>query len=320
MDRALYPMSFTPELMQSLSRKSSVTAEILENHKTLIETAKDDLETHLESIDEKLQEIIGRTVTESESDTTELRLMKEERLSTEKCLQICARLSEHIEQIQLTNTQTESFAEFADIHTSSETITNEGLQECKDSLTHTATKLENHMRNLMDRMLARSRTNMTSQDDMTDLARLRDEWETARQCMDICSKADRHLKENITTIDNYGTGDAIQFMVSTNGKVIHGKNRGLGWRTRQVGGYISDTAVQAISRDMTSVHFRNAGNDSTAPRDDPESGANDKEYQSTTDYRERYGQGYKLTPKSSYDKPTPSTSSPEAGRRGSPQR
>jgi hypothetical protein len=37
-----------------------------------------------------------------------------------------------------------------------------------------------------------------------------------------------HLKENISTIENYATGDAIQFMVSTDGHTINGKNRGLG--------------------------------------------------------------------------------------------
>merc|ERR1712025_776821 len=52
------------------------------------------------------------------------------------------------------------------------------------------------------------------------------------------------------TIENYSTGDAVQFMVSTNGKNICGKNRGLGWRTRQVGGYMSDAALQQLSRTM----------------------------------------------------------------------
>jgi hypothetical protein len=42
-------------------------------------------------------------VTQSGSDVTELRLIKEERRSTQKCLQICAQLSNHIDQIQLTS-------------------------------------------------------------------------------------------------------------------------------------------------------------------------------------------------------------------------
>lgn len=39
-------------------------------------------------------------------------------------------------------------------------------------------------------------------------------------------------------------------MVSTNGTFIHGKNRGLGWRTRQVEGHLSDASLQQLSKDM----------------------------------------------------------------------
>lgn len=35
--------------------------------------------------------------------------------------------------------------------------------------------------------------------------------------MDICSRADDHLNENISTIDNYATGDTLQFMVKIDG-------------------------------------------------------------------------------------------------------
>ena len=51
----------------------------------------------------------------------------------------------------------------------------------------------------------------------------------------------------MSTIENHAVGDAIQIMVSTNGKIIHGKNKGLGPRTWQVGGYISDTSLQKLS-------------------------------------------------------------------------
>lgn len=47
-------------------------------------------------MDEKLELILGHNVTESESDGSEVRVIQEERLSTVKCLQIRAQLSEHI--------------------------------------------------------------------------------------------------------------------------------------------------------------------------------------------------------------------------------
>lgn len=90
------------------------------------------------------------------------------------------------------------------------------------------------MKDLIDRLVTTSKTVTTSADVAIDLTRLRDEWETTRQCMNICSTTDGHPKENVSKIDNYATGDAVQFMISTTGQVLRGKNQGLGWRTRQV--------------------------------------------------------------------------------------
>jgi hypothetical protein len=303
-----------------VSRKSSVTAESLESYKDLIKTATDDLQAHLESIDEKLEIIFRQTETESNSDATELRLIKEERLSTQKCLQICDQLSDHINQIQLTPKRSASSPGPIDSDAIPERITNEGLQECKNSLALTAARLERHMKDIMDRLVTKSKTAMTSEDEVADLTRLREEWETARQCMDICSKADNHLKENVSTIDNYATGDAIQFMVSTNGKIIHGKNRGLGWRTRQVGGYVSDVSVVHLSRDMSRTSFQNTGNDGPSSRSNTSSVPDDTvESRPISEFRERYGRGIRLTSKFTPDLTTSSTGSAESGRNSLPK-
>jgi hypothetical protein len=296
------------------SRKSSVTAETLESYKNLLKTATDDLEAHLESIDEKLGNIFEQTVTESASDAAERRLIKEEQLSTRRCLQICAQLSDHLNQIQLMPKLPDTSPGTIDPDAFSVRATNLGLQECKNSLTTTVARLEGHMRDLMDRLVTKSKTVMRSEEDVANLATLWDEWTTARQCIDICSKADNHLKENISIIDNYATGDAVQFMVSTDGRVIHGKNRGLGWRTRQVGGHLSDVSVQQLSRDMTSISIRNTGNQSAplqsdtlpVPNDGVEDGPN-------SDFRTRYGQGFKLKSKSIPDVTTPPARSAESG-------
>ena len=202
-----------------------------------------------------------------------------------------------------------------------ERVTNEGLQECKNSLTLTAARLERHMKDLMDRLVTKSKTAMTSEDDVADLVRLREEWETTRQCMDICSNADNHLKENVSTIDNYATGDAIQFMVSTNGKIIHGKNRGLGWRTRQVGGYLNDASIVQLSRDMSRTTFQNIGNDVSSSRSNTLSVPDDTvESGPISDFKERYGRGIRLKSKLTPDVTTSSAGSAESGRNSSPKR
>ena len=301
------------------SRKSSVTAESLESYKDLIKTATADLEAHLESIDEKLETIFEQTVIESDSDAAERRLIKEEQLSTKRCLQICAQLSDHINQIQLMPKRSGSYPGTIDPDAFPERVTNVGLQECRNSLILTAAKLERHMQDLIDRLVTKSKTAMASDEDIANLARLQDEWRTAHQCMDICSQADNYLRENVSTIDNYATGDAVQFMVSTDGTIIHGKNRGLGWRTRQVGGHLSDVSVQHLSRDMTSISIRNTGNEGPPSGGDTPSVPNDGVENGTiSDFRERYGQGFKLKSKSIPDATTSSTRPAESGQITSP--
>lgn len=296
-------------------RQSSLTTESLGAYRDLIKTATDDLEAHLHSIDEKLETFIGRTVPESSPDATELRRTKEERMSTQRCLQICAHLSDHINQIQLTSKRSDSSPEEADADDVSERLMAEGLQECKKSLAVTAAKLEGHMAVVIDRLVAKSKT-VTTSEDLVDLERLRDEWDTARQCMDICSKADTHLKENISVIDNYATGDAIQFMVSTNNKTINGRNRGLGWRSRQVGGHLSDISLQKLSGDFSNILWRSSKDDSSSSRENAVNvPTGSGENKPSPEFKERYGRGFKLTSTTAAEVPASTTgrlsSSPE---------
>lgn len=129
------------------SRKSSATTESLEVYNNLLNTAKAVLEDRLKRIDNKLQRIIRENVTKSKTDRSKAKLMREERLSTIKYLQICAQLSDHISQIQLSASRSSNSgepSEQTDLDTSSGRITNEGFQECKDSLARTALKLEGY--------------------------------------------------------------------------------------------------------------------------------------------------------------------------------
>lgn len=247
-------------------------------------------------MDSKLELMLEGKGTASEADAKEVKLIQEERLSTEKCLQICAQLSNHIAQIQLASMHRSSGESPSRTSRPSEQITSEGLQGCKDSLSRTAEKLKSYERELFARLMDRSSAVVASDDDRADLTRLRNEWEATRQSMEICAQADEHLRDNVSTIDNYATGDAVQFMVSTSEKTIHGHNRGLGWRTRQVGGHIDKDVLREITRTLTSI---------TAPVVKEEGSLSSSEIPVTPDNKEgseldanfvkQYGKGCKLT-------------------------
>jgi hypothetical protein len=66
----------------------------------MIESTTDDLKAHLESINENIEKIVGKNASGSSTDAGEIHLMEEERLSTQKCLEICQQLSNHIDQLQ----------------------------------------------------------------------------------------------------------------------------------------------------------------------------------------------------------------------------
>lgn len=278
------------------SRQSSIAADSLESYKNMIESTTDDLEAHLESINENLEKIVSKNTSGSSTDAAELQLMEEERLSTQKCLEICQQLSNHIDQLQHSPKTGKDSAESDETCSVPERVTNEGLQECKESLLNTAEKLENHLKILMERIMTKSKTVTNSEEVIEDMRRLQEEWETTRQCMHICSKAGARLDENSSTIENYATGDAVQFMVSTNGTVIHGKNRGLGWRTRQVGGHLSEASLQQLSKDMTEINFGRLNPWSSSPaRGSHYVHEEAQEERPVSEFKERYGPGFKLT-------------------------
>lgn len=277
------------------SRQSALTAESVESYNDLLSTAKAGLEDHLERMDEKLERILSQNVAASELDTSEVKRIKDERLSTEKCLQICSRLSEHIDQVLSTALDNGSANASGGSSSIPEKITNEGLNECKGSLARMSQQLASHEKQLFDRLMTKLGSASASQQNSDDIIRLREEWQSTRKSMDILSTASNHLEKNISIIENYATGDAVQVMVSANGKTLHGTNRSVGWRSRQIGGYLDNETVRQISRDMVSITINTT--DDREPRLGGEAAtASDGKEREERDsqFMERYGEGFKL--------------------------
>lgn len=229
-------------LLNSGSRISAVTTKSIESYNVLLNTAMAKFESHLENMDEKLDLVVGQSMTGSEADATEVRQIKEERQSTEKCFQICDQLAKHIRQIQLTMKGSESSSELVDPSSSSQRITDEGLQGMQRELDRMTLRLREQEKQLSDQLLNKLRTAVTSAEDVANLARLLDEWEVAHQNMAIVYRFRDHLKDS-STIENDGTGNATHYLVSDTGKTIHGINRGSD-NVWQFGGHCSNETIQ----------------------------------------------------------------------------
>ncbi|KAK3300601.1 uncharacterized protein B0H64DRAFT_381294 [Chaetomium fimeti] len=190
-----YKSTINIALADANLRQSSVTIEGLETYKVMIKDATADLEDHLKSIDSKLESTFSRAADESAGDATQMRQMQEERSSTQQGLAICAQLSAHIARVQprLAADHGQGSTDARAVPPAvAERITREGLEECQDALINTANRLEKHLKSIMDRLMARSKTALSSPQAAADLERLQEEWETARLCLDICSKANEN--------------------------------------------------------------------------------------------------------------------------------
>jgi hypothetical protein len=192
-------------------------------------------------------------VAEGTSDAPELTQIKEETMNTEMCLEICGQLSEHISQIQLTTNAATNAGGSTDERSIPETITMEALEECKQRISQLDTKLKGHEKLLFSLLTEKMKTSTTSPTEAVDIAGLRENWESTRESMEIQLKAEQYLDKEVSEIENHATVDAVQVMVSTNGKTLHGTKRAARWRTRQIGGQLDNETLRQISRDMESI-------------------------------------------------------------------
>lgn len=99
---------------------------------------------------------------------------------------------------------------------------------------------------------------------------------------------------NISTIHNEAHGDAIQFIVSTNGIPIKGKNKTSGSITRQVGGHLSDDTLQGLARDLASIFVSDIHDEFLSPVTGQD--------QLLSDWKTRYGSRSKLAVQKGHSK------------------
>lgn len=217
------------------------------------------MEDRLGSIDATLERLVSQTVAGSESEgssaISDIQQITDERLSTEMCLQICANLSDHIGRLQLVGTLGggSNTAAESDLSSTYDSLNGEGLEEFQHSLFVMAKKLKQHEKELFDRLLSKMRASAASSKDTDEIERLRDEWESTHQSMEIMERAGQKLDETVSVIENHGTGDTLQFMVSATGQPLRGINKGTGWRNRQFGGYMDNETIRQLSSDAAKM-------------------------------------------------------------------
>lgn len=282
-------LSFLP------SRTSTITVEAIRSCRGLIETTTIDLEAHLAEVKQKLDALAYRALSNPEPDEATIQYIENERLSTEKGLQLCLELSRHIDQIQLRFGIGEGDTpNLMGPHPTSSMVVSEGLGGCKDYIGFALERLMRHRQKVAERVGAGSQTAVLL-DDKLLLNNLNDEAEALRHSLNLCSNIDTYLEEKISNIENHAEGDdTIQFMVSTDGKPLNGKNHGVGSRLKQAGGHFKEESLQQISQDFTTISLHQTGGNRPSKSTSPPAKSEATTEPLGTPFN---GRGFTLTPK-----------------------
>ncbi|KAF4207306.1 hypothetical protein KXV55_002483 [Aspergillus fumigatus] len=264
-------------------RKTAVTSSVLEEYKQMIAETTSDLQDHLLDLDSRVQSLQWKGSLQSAPN--ELEEIREEKASTEQCLNICAGVSEAIEAFE------KNLSLGSDAHSASRVeqkssaqariITKAMLTEFQVKLLTSRKDFESRMKELDRRLhdLSEKGPQLTREEALR-LESMKEERDSISQCLNICTDASDlagnprvNIFENIKSAD-----DSHQLVVSTIGDLISAKHITTGARSAQWFGQMSDETLQQLSR-----------NHKLVPPEEKEPGL-----RVSHGFREKYGAGYKL--------------------------
>ncbi|KAF7520530.1 hypothetical protein G7054_g12731 [Neopestalotiopsis clavispora] len=292
-----YKSTITVVLSFANLRASATTTEAIHSCRDLIATTTTDLEAHLEDVQQKLEVLTQRAASGPSFDEAVRRSMEEEQLSTEKGLEFCAMLSQAIEKIQVDffgNEQDSPNSPRPD--TTSEMLFGEGLDGCMHHMRFTLGQLEKHRKRIAE-SLSNGSTATISTREQASLNKLQAEAKTLRHCLNFCTDIDAVLESQISNIENHAEGDdTIQFMVSTDGKPVNGKNRGNGLRLKQAGGHFSEESLQQLSQDFKtiSIHHQTGLQEYVRKPSISAEGGDSASHRPESPFGDRHGPGFTL--------------------------
>lgn len=267
-----------------------------------------------------LEEILQKTVpsttasstlegTDAQSEVADRLSIEAERASLEQCLNICRRVLEHIDGVQIElfrgdNESSDRSASSAtpDKPSQARLITRERLNDCKVGISVTRAELQarlqeaDHKLSKLSRGL--SKFNQDSNEDKLQDESITEDLDSIRQCLFICANASEQAERTNVFEDVSLADDGYQIVVATLGDLISAKRVIAGTRSRQILGQMSDESLQHLSRHAAYGEARrtNAASASTGQENQPDDdnrpargGGN------ASRFATRHGTGRKLT-------------------------
>lgn len=264
------------------SRQTAVTSNVLEEYKQMIAETTSDLQDHLLDLDSRVQSLQWKR--SFQSAPNELEEIREEKASTEQCLNICAGVSEAIEAFEK-NLSLGSDAHSASVEQKSSAqariTTKAMLTDFQVKLLTSRKDFESRMKELDRRLydLSEKGPHLTGEEALR-LECMKEERDSISQCLNICTDAsDLAANPRVNIFENIKSADdSHQLVVSTIGDLISAKHITTGARSAQWFGQMSDETLQQLSQ-----------NHKLVPSEEKESGP-----RVSHGFREKYGAGYQL--------------------------
>ncbi|KAF4953252.1 hypothetical protein FGADI_6118 [Fusarium gaditjirri] len=252
-------------------RSSKVTLEVLNDYKNLICDTKLDLEKHLKDIDSKLQGIVSQgATTEAADGQANLRKFKNEKESTERCLEYLKHLLGEIHGMEFQPVLTGSASNTAVMSISAgnmtlaDSLTISTLKTCSYNLSDTIDRLESHRDNTEENLRLRGSVQDLDQniDPGANSKTLQNELESTKQCLDVCDRASEWASSGrVHVVEDISVGnDGKQICVSTLGDLFNIKGARAGHGSIQFFGSVSEGSLNEVLRAQNQRQYvRNQG-------------------------------------------------------------
>jgi predicted nucleic acid-binding Zn-ribbon protein len=275
----------------SSSRTTRVTADLVKKYQDMISATISDLNDRLEKMKTNLDHLPPQSAGASSANSTERKRIQEEIESTKQCLSICTAFSRDIDRIRPSifkniaippGTVDQSAVSNVGPVTA-QFMTNQTLESCDTVLKNQVQQLQKHLQDLFDQLIhLQSNPNGVRAEDETERQRIQDELEATKQSLAICAAASERATKNRLNVyeDVLLEEDGRQYIVSTIGDLISAKRISAGARSTQCLGQVSDESFQkmlVVSTSQTSGI-----------------GSVDVQKPSNTEFKHRYGTGFKL--------------------------
>ncbi|KAM0523190.1 hypothetical protein ACHAPE_001683 [Trichoderma viride] len=249
-----------------------MTREALDQYNEMIQETTADLETHLQSIDDKLAAIADRSRSEPDPNAgSSVKRMEEERQSAQQCILICESARSHIQSLQDNMQRLDSESN------QDRRQTAVALSEARDRMVLMITDLQKRLVDLSAKSLS-TEVSLRSNEFEQDRVRLLKEIDIAKQCLEVCNMAaDQASRQRAHVFGDVSAEDnSQQIIVSTVGDLLNAKNVKVGNFSSQWLGSMTDASLQQLSIDRT-AQYANID----AREGDPSFGG-------------KYGSGYRL--------------------------